>query len=196
MSIQNLFEQLLSDTEGYLVDFKRQNYDFEGKDKPEKEDKVAEFVKDIICFANTIRDKSAYIVIGVSCNDKGEKSCLGIDKHIDDAIYQSKIKNKVHPIPKIRYIPIDYKDKIFGLIEIPIVKYPEPCKVVNKLKGLEVKTVYLRRSSQNDEAQDFEIADLFNWLKNLKEGLTYTEEKKYTVIDFYEACVSTRPSPS
>ena len=55
--IKNLLEQ----NEGIALDFKRDQYKFKGATKDEK----SELLKDILAFANTLRDSTAYILIGI-----------------------------------------------------------------------------------------------------------------------------------
>ncbi|KAA6304405.1 hypothetical protein EZS27_043946, partial [termite gut metagenome] len=43
--------------------FKREQYCIQNNSS----NKTDEFIKDIICFANTIREETAYILLGISC---------------------------------------------------------------------------------------------------------------------------------
>ena len=66
------FSQLLLKSEGSEIDFKRDVYDFSGVDLSEKNAKRTAFVKDILSFANTPREESAFIVLGVKRHSNGE----------------------------------------------------------------------------------------------------------------------------
>lgn len=163
---EHQFEQLLLQSESATLDFKRQQYNF-SNDTDKK--KTAEFIKDIICFSNTIRSEKAYIIIGVGIKADGEKELIGLNEHVDDSVLQEKVKNKVLPIPIFSHETIKYKEKIFGIIEIPIRKYEQPISPIVKLKGLEPGKFYFRRGSSNSEANGLESVSIFNWLKSLPE---------------------------
>ncbi len=158
------FENILRKPESEILDFKKEQYDII---KDSGNIKTSEFVKDIICFANTIRTETAYIVLGIDVKTDGTKSFLGLDKHIDDATFQEKIKDKVNPKPYFSYYTFDYQNKKFGIIEIPIKKYSEPIAPSKKMKGLQVGKIYFRRGSSNSEAIGKEIILIYLWLKNL-----------------------------
>ena len=158
------FEEILLKPESDILDFKREQYDLLRKSN---EVNTSKFIKDIISFCNTIRTESAYIILGVGEKQNGEKDLIGIDKHIDDAIFQEKIKNKVTPIPHFSYYTKKVNDETFGIIEIPIRKYVEPIFPTVKMKGLEIGKVYCRRSSSNSEATSREIIQISRWLDSL-----------------------------
>lgn len=157
------FEKLIVRPESTTLDFKREQYKIMND---ESGIKTAEFIKDIVSFANTIRTETAYIIIGIS-NDNDEKELLGINQHIDDAIFQEKIKDKVNPKPTFLYFTIKYRGKDFGVFEIPVAKYAEPIAPVLKMKGLEPGRIYFRRGSSNAEAIGREIININNWMESL-----------------------------
>lgn len=159
MITEKEFIELIRNPESTTLDFKREQYCLQNNSS----NKTNEFIKDIICFANTIREKTAYILIGISSNG----DLLGIDDKTDDAIFQQKIKDKVYPKPHFLYYTFDYDNKLFGIIEIPVFKYPEPIVPVVKMKSLEVGRVYFRRGSSNSEAIGREIIFINKWLENL-----------------------------
>jgi|GEM_PF-273087 len=160
-----LFNYLLSKGESEIVDFKLTNY-FENK-SASKKDKNAEFIKDIICLTNTVRQESAYIIIGV--NNNGERVGLSDSEIIDGAILQAKIKDNVNPIPKFSsYLFVDENGLKYQIIEIPINWYSIPCEpIINYGNTLERGRIYLRRGSSNELASTDEILRLCDWLKNL-----------------------------
>lgn len=158
------FENILSNPESDILDFKREQYDFL---KNANEISTAKFVKDIISFCNTIRTETGYIILGVGLSKDGEKELNGIDQFVDDAVFQEKIKNKVTPIPYFSYSTIKYKDKIFGIFEIPKRKYEEPIFPTVNMKGLEPGKVYFRRGSSNSEATGREVILINKWLESL-----------------------------
>lgn len=158
------FEEILLKPESNVLDFKREQYDILNKSN---EVNTVKFIKDIISFCNTIRTESAFIILGVGENGNGEKELIGINKHIDDSVFQEKIKDKVTPIPYFNYSTINLRNKIFGIIEIPVKKYEEPIFPTVKMKGLEPGKVYCRRSSSNSEATGREIIQINKWLESI-----------------------------
>lgn len=158
------FDNLLKNPESNILDFKRCQYDFSNDTG---DIKTAAFVKDIISFSNTIRTVPAYIILGVGILESGEKQLFGLDKNIDDSVFQEKIKNKVIPIPFFQYYTIQYKEKNFGVIEIPVKKYNEPISGTIKMKRIEPGKIYMRRNSSNSEALGREIIMIYKWLESL-----------------------------
>jgi hypothetical protein len=157
------FERLISSDEGRLLDFKREQYKLLNGNLND----LAKFVKDIISFANTIREEPAYIIIGIDENN-GQKVFNGLNEHVDDAIFQDKIKDKVNPRPNFKYYSFLYDSKRFGIIEIPVEVYSAPLTVVKaNLKGLEVGKVYFRRGSSNSEATGIEAININEWITSV-----------------------------
>lgn len=142
------FKELLTRPEGPCIDFKREQYDL----LSDKEGiYTAKFIKDIIALSNTIREETAFIIFGVE-ESNGQKNLIGINNLLDDSIFQDKIKDKVSPKPKFYSYSIALNGYVFGIIEIPIVKYSEPICAIKNLKGIEAGKVYCRRGSINAEA--------------------------------------------
>lgn len=158
------FETIITNQESSILDFKKEMYPFENDNDLNI---TSKFTKDVICFCNTIRKEPSYIVIGIEDHPNGEKEFLGLDKHVDDAMLQEKIKDKVYPRPIFSYYTFAYKQKTYGILEFPIVKYPIPLAPVVKLKGLEVGKVYYRSGSSNTEALAIETIRIYDWLQNL-----------------------------
>lgn len=158
------FANILTKPESNVLDFKREQYDFVNNNN---EVNTSKFVKDIISFCNTIRTETAYIILGVGISKEGEKELIGLDKYIDDAVFQEKIKDKVTPIPFFNYSTIRFEGKTFGVFEIPVSKYKEPIFPTVKTKGLEPGKVYFRRGSSNSEATGREVILINKWLENL-----------------------------
>lgn len=163
------FEEILNESECSILDFKKQQYDFLGAEKDEKN---AEFIKDIISFANTKRKETAVIIIGIEELDDNTKILHGVDKHIDDAIFQQKIKDKVNPKPIFSYSLFDYKGKKYGVFEIPINYYSEPITPTKNMKGLEKGKVYFRRGTSNSEATVNEIISINDWFRSLEQTIS------------------------
>jgi predicted HTH transcriptional regulator len=92
----------------------------------------------------------------------------GLKRNIDDAILQDQIKTRVYPIPQFSYAVITYKGLEYGIIEIPLKRYPEPISPVVRMKGLEPGKIYMRRGSSNSEAIGKEVLLIDRWIKSVK----------------------------
>jgi hypothetical protein len=156
-----IFENLLNNPESSVLDFKKEFYDFSNVDA------TAKFIKDIVSFSNTIRSTTAYMVFGIKELD-GTLEIVGLDKGIDDAILQNKLKDSVFPRPVFSYSPVIYKEKLYGLIEIPVHKYELPIVPSKQLKGLSVGKVYYRNGTANTEATAIDIIRINDWLKSIQ----------------------------
>jgi hypothetical protein len=167
-----LFEELINSHESPTLDFKKDHYKLIGG----TEDDLAKFVKDIVSFSNTIRENTAYIILGIE-EIEFTKNLIGISDPIDDNILQSKIKDKVYPKPHFSYSNFEHLNKVYGIIEIPIRKHIEPIMPIIKMKGLEVGKVYFRRGSTNVEANGREVIEINNWITNLPDIIEKSEIK-------------------
>ncbi|GAB3426571.1 AlbA family DNA-binding domain-containing protein [Niabella aquatica] len=177
-----IFEELLKQPESAILDFKKVQYDF---DNDSDSRKLSNFIKDVIAFSNTVRTEAAYIVIGVKDKGNGEKELFGLDRVIDDSIFQEKIKDKVYPIPSFLYFPFVYNGLIFGIIKFPITKYSQPISSTVKLKGLEPGKFYFRRGSMNSEALGNECVNMYKWFESLPgfEGRQPLDEEVFSIIN-------------
>ena len=181
-----LFEYLLTQSESDTLDFKSEFYDFSGDTDKAKEAKESKFIKDIISFANTKRDKSSYIIIGIKENGTSKKKeLLGVTAHPDDASLQEKIKDKVYPVPEFLYYPYSYKNQQFGIIEIFISKYTEEPYYPKKdsIGGLFKSELYFRRGSSNSEATSEEERHIREWFKSLKNQSANSGKPPKTTIE-------------
>jgi len=166
------FEKIISRPESSILDFKETMYIF--SDDTEFKN-TAKFVKDIISFTNTVRNETAYIVIGIKEEVNGNKQIQGINSYVDDAILQDKIKDKVFPRPKFLFYTYNYNLLKFGIFEFPIAKYSVPISPTVKMKGLEIGKIYYRQGTSNSEASGQETIRIYNWLQSLpeiKQGVT------------------------
>jgi hypothetical protein len=101
-----------------------------------------------------------------------------MDENIDDSIFQNKIKDKVTPNPQFLYYTISFIDKIFGIIEILVKKYPEPLSPTQKMYGLEPGKIYTRSGSTNSEANGREVIAISKWMESLPNDI---EEKSLSI---------------
>ena len=107
---------LLKRMEDETLDFKSTAYDIRS------EDSRLTFVKDVLCMANTPRDTSSFIVLGVKKHTDGRSDLVGIQSHPDDADLQSQFGSRVHPTPQFSYCPIEHQGRKLGIIEIPPIR--------------------------------------------------------------------------
>lgn len=157
MLTSEIFADLLKQTEGQSVDFKRDGYDLTN------EEGRGGFIKDILSMANTPRSESAYIVLGVKAHADGSKDLVGLEKAVDDNEYQSSLKAKVHPCPTFSYIPVRFEEKLFAVIEVPPERRGPFQAVVDVGKKVRRYVIYWRRGSQNDEARQDEQEIIRRW---------------------------------
>lgn len=156
------FKQLLGKSENSILDFKTELYDF---NKGQVEN--AKFIKDIISFSNTIRKDTSYIIFGIKEIKDGSIELKGISKNIDDAILQDKVKDNVYPRPNFSYYTITSENKVFGVLEFPVIKYELPLSPTKKMKGLEAGKFYFRNGTSNTEATGLDAIRISKWLESI-----------------------------
>jgi hypothetical protein len=167
---EEIFEDLLRKNEFDTLDFKMCNYAFDADTNDARQRKRAEFVKDIISMANTPREESAYVVLGVLSFPDGRTELKGLDAFLDDAELQSKFDGICHPHPRFKYEPVLHNGKKYAFIAIPAdSKFGPivPTKDVGKI--LRQHAVYHRRNSQNAMADSSEQKRIYDWFKGAME---------------------------
>ena len=166
MNEQQLTE-LLQQSESEVLDFKRDPYDFSVSDTDQKKKNRTAFVKDILSFANTPRDCSAFIVVGVKRHPDGLIEKKGLPQHIDDNILQQQLEDWVYPYPKFGYHEVTHDSKQFGVIEIYCDRsVAGPFYPTAKSKGgeaLRPNVLYFRRGSKNSEANPNDVRRIVGW---------------------------------
>ena len=149
---KNTLEQLLHEEEGSALDFKRDQYPFEGADDKDK----SELLKDILAFANAWRRTTAYILIGVDEVKGGRSEIVGVGKHLDDAQLHQFVNSKIQQPIEFSYQPFRTENVEIGVIEIPIQERPFYLK--KKFGNLNTDIVYKRDGSSTAIATLDEIA--------------------------------------
>ncbi|MCU1303942.1 MAG: hypothetical protein JWQ87_4226 [Candidatus Sulfotelmatobacter sp.] len=151
------FPELLAQSEGPGIDFKRDPYDL-----GDEEGRGA-VIKDILSMANTPRTGPAYIVLGVKAHTDGTKDLVGLSRNVDDNEYQNAVKSKVYPCPTFLYVPVQYDQQFFGVLVIPAERRG-PFQAINDVgKKVRRYVIYWRRGSQNDEARQDEQEAIRRW---------------------------------
>ena len=148
----SLIEDLLHEEEGPSLDFKRDQYAFDGADNETK----GELLKDILAFANAFRRADAYILIGVEEIRGGKSRVVGVKTHLEDAKLQQFVNSKTQ-----RPVTFSYREVIHGNCSIGIIHVPPQTRPfypkANYGKALK-DTVYVRRGSSTAIAKPEEIA--------------------------------------
>lgn len=152
MILDPLISGLLFEAESAELDFKSEQYSFEGVDDRAK----SELLKDILAFSNAWRRSDAYILIGVKEYKEAESEVVGITKHIDDASLQEFVNSKTNRPVDFSYNPTSFRGKQIGVIHIPVQDRPTFLK--RDYGKLRRNIVYLRRGSSTVEALPDEIA--------------------------------------
>jgi len=150
----NKLEQLLSQPEGFKLDFKE-------KLQLNTESEKKEFIKDVCAIANTNGGRG-YIVFGVK--DKS-KEIVGVDlEPFNEERIQQIICNRCDPPVPIRVDVINYKQKNVAVITI-FKSDQRPHQV------RQTGTFYIRRGSTTDIARRHEIANMLQ-----ENGLASSEQ--------------------
>src|SRR5262249_40438286 len=110
-----LMEELLNEEEGPTLDFKRDEYPFDGV----AGDKKSELLKDVLAFTNAWRRTDAYILIGVEEVKGARSKVIGITNHIDDAKLQQFVNGKTQKPVEFSYQGFSFEGKQIGIIHIP-----------------------------------------------------------------------------
>ncbi|MCY4547719.1 MAG: ATP-binding protein [Defluviicoccus sp.] len=116
----SLIESLLYESEGNALDFKREQYKFNGASKDEK----AELLKDILAFVNSWRRTTAYIIMGVDENKGNRGEVIGISQDLEDANLQQFVNSKTNKPVTFAYRTLSIENKTLGVIEIPVHERP------------------------------------------------------------------------
>lgn len=145
-------EYLLRMEEGPRLDFKREQYRFIGEDDHVK----GELLKDILAFANTPRDHTAYILIGVEEVKGGRSKVVGIETPLEDANLHQFVNHKTNKPVEFCYSPHSIDGKIVEIISIPI--QDRPVYIEKNYGRLKANVVYIRDGSSTREASPSEIA--------------------------------------
>jgi Putative DNA-binding domain len=161
-----LFEKLLSNGEGYLIDYKKEQYLFDKADFTAKgitdpkviENKKGELLKDIMAFANTERNFDAFILIGIEDLNNGNKNLFDA-KHIDDAALHQFINEKTNNAIKFEYKPFQYSDKSIGVYHIH--KQDNLVCANNDFGAVRRNAIYVRNGSAT---RDLSVAEIIERL--------------------------------
>jgi len=148
---KDLFEVLLHQDESETLDFKADQYAFDGADDSSK----SEILKDILAFANSWRREDAYILIGVNEVRGGRSVVCGTSSHLLSRNLQQFVNSKVNRPATFSYTENEFEGKQVGILAIPVQDRPR--FLLKSFGRLKAKTVYIRRGDTTDEAAPDEV---------------------------------------
>lgn len=157
MISEEQIDQLCRYGESNCVDYKRAQYAFIGA----TDNKKAELLKDVLCFANVFRKTPAYILIGVDEESSGIGSICGIreDEVIDDSKLQEFINSKTNKrIPFSAYPFRMHSGKIIQVIEIDVCARERPFYLKKNYAQLHSEEVWIRGGTSSHIAAPEEVA--------------------------------------
>ena len=105
---------LLTRAEDNFLDFKVQQYKFD------TERQASGFIKDIVSMANTPRNESAYIVIGIDETDGRPTQLVGVNEHIDPSELDRQLQDRVNTVPAFEYHVVEHEGREIGIYEIKL----------------------------------------------------------------------------
>ena len=155
-SDQQLIQRLLSRMEGETLDFKRDQYPLESGEQKSK------FVQDLICMANTPRDESAYILIGVEDKNGRAGALHGSSEHPDPSVFQNLIVGNTNPSLRFSYRTVEYLGVVLGLFEIPM-SWDVPVMASKRIGKLTPGIVHFRLGAQNSVAGPVDVRRIVDW---------------------------------
>ena len=156
MDDRQLVESLLKRQESDDLDFKSKQYNLR------KHYGRSKFIKDIVAMVNTPRSDPAYILVGVQEQSGKVTGTPGVDDHHDEAELGNIVSGKITPVPRFAYRQVSYNGVELGLIEIPCGQ-PVPVMPRSNYEVLKKGSVYLRRNTQNTEADREDILRIARW---------------------------------
>lgn len=148
---KDLFEMLLHQHESETLDFKADQYAFDGADDTSK----SEILKDILAFANSWRREDAHILIGVKEVRGGRSIVCGTSRHLLNRNLQQFINSKTSKPITFSYTEHEFEGKQIGVIAIPVQDRPFFSKV--NFGIVMADTVYIRRGDTTGKASPDEV---------------------------------------
>jgi hypothetical protein len=144
---EELFESLLAESEGVLLDFKAEQYKF-SKATPEERSELA---KDILGFANALRRADSFILIGVKDKSPEPPELLGIDPNdqLHDHSVQQFMTGMTNRQVKFTCRAFTHQGKQFGILQID-QHQDRPLFLTKDFGKLKKGIAYLRRGSSTD----------------------------------------------
>lgn len=146
---------LLHQSESETLDFKREQYPFEGSDNAVK----SELLKDVLAMANAWKSCDAHILVGVEERTGKKAETLGVREHLDDAKLQQFVNEKTNKPVSFGYSVVTVDGKQVGVITVA-AEQGRPLFLKRDFGKLKKNVVYIRRGSSTGEAGPDEIAEM------------------------------------
>ena len=143
-------ENLLSMSEGDVLDFKREQYPLTN------DDEKGELIKDLLAFANGWRMSDAFILVGVAERTGARAEVLGLTKHLKDADLQQLVNSKTNVPIAFEYRALQLEGMTIGLLRVD-KNQQRPIFLKGRFGRLRPNVVYIRRGSGTAEADPTEI---------------------------------------
>ena len=181
MEDQQLVANLLNRQESDDLDFKSGPYNLDnhrGKSK---------FIKDIVAMANTPRNGPAYILVGVQERSGKVRGTTGVSCHPDEAMLGGIVSGRVDPVPRFTYRQMVYDGVKLAMIEIPCDQ-PVPIMPRADYGVMRQGCVYIRRNTQNTEADNTDLARIIKWGQIQREPLSDSSTPSGAWQQLYRAC--------
>lgn len=167
--LHEALEQLLYEDESCTLDFKRNQYPFDGASNHDK----SEILKDILAFTNAWRRSDAYILIGVDDVQGGRSRVIGVTHHLDDVKLQQFVNAKTQRALHFSYQGAELDGLDVGVIHIP--PQERPVYLTKDFGKLKKNTVYIRRSSSTDIASPDEIKRMHEAVADVRAAIPLLE---------------------
>lgn len=143
---------LLLESEGTALDFKREQYAFDGASNEVK----SELLKDVFAFANSWRRTEACILIGADQTPEGRGRPVGIASHLEDSNLQQFVNSKLNRPLRLAYEAFEHEGLQLGVIRIPVQQRPFFAK--SAFGKVQAGVVYYRLGSSTAVADPDEVA--------------------------------------
>lgn len=142
---ENIYGLIKKGYECEFLDFKKVQY---------HKEIFHELIIDIMSMANSSHRGDKYIILGVKDKPNGNREIFGIskDEFIDSSIYQNVILDNIEPEIKFDYFPIDYENRLLGIIKIHTSNTDKPYMLKKRYKHLNEGLCKVRKGSNNTYA--------------------------------------------
>ena len=147
--------------EGEYWDFKEKPYFFEGQSKEEKNKKKNDLLHDIICMANNLSNREAYIIMGIQDKPVKITGVKQFSKKWTQENYQDFLQNLTWAgdmIPTVEFRTINNGD-----LDVLIIKKSNrvPFYITKKYSKVRENRIYVRKGSKNTAIDSqTEISDI------------------------------------
>lgn len=130
-----------------LIEYENENTSLDFKAIQYKKEIYESFLKDIMSLANANSKEDKFIIIGVKHFPNGKRDLLGIQENfIDEATYLQLIDSNIEPQIDLKYFPIIYDGKTFGIFQIMDCSNP-PYMMKKDYGNLKIGDSFIRKGS-------------------------------------------------